>query len=125
MKRFLSLSIAVIAICASAATFPNDDRAIVHVLSRIGYGPRPGDVEKVRAMGLQRYIDQQLHPERISDAPTTGRLAALPTIDLSSRQIAERYELPQLEARRERKQDAKAANPAAANQVAVNPGNAG
>ena len=68
MKRFLSLSIAVIAICASAATFPNDDQAIVHVLNRIGFGPRPGDVEKVRAMGLQRYIDEQLHPERIADA---------------------------------------------------------
>jgi len=47
-----------------AASLPNDDKAIVHVLNRIGFGPRPGDVEKVRAMGLQAYIDQQLHPVR-------------------------------------------------------------
>ena len=39
-----------------------------HVLSRTGFGPRPGDVERVRALGLQRYIDEQLHPERIADA---------------------------------------------------------
>ena len=31
-----------------AATFPSDDAAIVHVLNRIGFGPRPGAVEKVR-----------------------------------------------------------------------------
>jgi uncharacterized protein (DUF1800 family) len=109
MKRFLALAIALIAISPSAATYPKDDQAIVHVLSRIGYGPRPGDVERVRAMGLQRYIDEQLHPERISDTAAAGRLAALTTIGLSSREIAERYELPQLEARRERKQDAKPA----------------
>ena len=99
--------VAVVAISASAATFPSDDRVIVHVLSRVGYGPRPGDVEKVRALGLQRYIDGQLRPDRIADADTTARLAGLTTIGLSSRQIAEQFELPQLQARRQRKADAK------------------
>ncbi len=100
--------VAVVAISASAATFPSDDRVIVHVLSRVGYGPRPGDVEKVRALGLQRYIDGQLRPDRIADADTTARLAGLTTIGLNSRQIAEQFELPQLQARRQRKADAKA-----------------
>ena len=107
MKRFLPVVVAVIAVSASAATFPKDDRAIVHVLNRTGFGPRPGDVERVRAVGLQRYIDEQLHPERIADAAITARLAGLTTAGLSSRQIAEQYELPQLEARRQRKQEAK------------------
>ena len=40
-------------------------QTIVHVLNRIAFGPRPGDVERVQALGLQRYIDEQLHPERI------------------------------------------------------------
>src|SRR5437660_449039 len=92
-----------------AAAFPNDGKTILHALNRIAYGPRPGDVERVRALGLQRYIEQQLHPERIADAGLTARLAGLTTIAMSSREIAENFELPQLEARREKKQEAAAA----------------
>ena len=98
----------------SAASLPNDDKAIVHVLNRIGFGPRPGDIEKVRAMGLQTYIDQQLHPERIPDASMDARLAGLTTLRLSSREIAQQFALPALMARRDRKQDAKQADTAPA-----------
>ena len=96
-----------------AASLPNDDKAIVHLLNRIGFGPRPGDVEKVRAMGSQAYIDQQLHPERIPDGSMEARLADLTTLQLSSGEIAQQFEMPMLQARRERKQDAKDADPAA------------
>ena len=107
MKAILPVVAAIVAISTSAATLPNNDRTIVHVLSRTGFGPRPGDVEKVRDVGLQRYIEEQLHPERLADEATTARLAGLTTIGLSSREIAEQYALPQLEARRQRKADAK------------------
>jgi uncharacterized protein (DUF1800 family) len=93
-----------------AASLPSDDKAIVHVLNRIGFGPRPGDVEKVRAMGLQAYIDQQLHPTRIPDAAMEARLGGLTTLQLSSRDIAQQFEMPMLQARRDRKQDAKEAD---------------
>lgn len=49
---------------ASAAELSEEQRAL-HVLNRLGYGPRPGDVEKVVALGVDRYIDAQLHPEKI------------------------------------------------------------
>src|SRR5262249_10053329 len=39
-----------------------EDQRIVHVLNRLGYGPRAGDVERVKRIGLDKYIDQQLHP---------------------------------------------------------------
>ena len=81
----------------------SDDRAIVHVLNRIGFGPRPGDVAKVREVGLRRYIEQQLQPERIADPGISARLAGLTTVGMSSRQIAEQFEIPQLEMRRERR----------------------
>src|SRR5260221_3748460 len=110
MKQALALIVAVVAISASAATFPSDDKAIVHVLSRTGFGPRPGDVEKVRAMGIQRYVDEQLRPERIPDPAMGARLSELTTIGLSSRQIADQYELPQLQARQQKKQDARNAD---------------
>ena len=91
---------------AVAAVFPNDDQTIVHALNRIGFGPRPDDIAKVRAMGLQAYIDQQLHPERLPDAQIEARLSQLTTLRMSPREIAEQFTQPLLEARRDRKQAA-------------------
>ena len=84
MKRLLTLIVAVTAISGSGATFSTDDRAIFHVLGRAAFGARPGDVERVRNMGIQRYLDEQLRPERINDAGLSARLAGLTTINLSS-----------------------------------------
>jgi len=44
-----------------------DDATITHALNRLTFGTRPGDVDRVRAMGLATWIDQQLHPGRIDD----------------------------------------------------------
>jgi uncharacterized protein (DUF1800 family) len=87
----------------AAATFPNDNRTIVHVLDRIAFGPRPGDVERVRGMGLERYIDEQLHPERIPDADMSARLAGFSTLNLTNDQIADQFERPLLELRKDKK----------------------
>jgi uncharacterized protein (DUF1800 family) len=121
MKRFDVVAVAIIASVAVAAAVPTDDQAIVHVLNRVGFGPRPGDVEKVRAVGLRRYIDDQLHPERLADPLMSARLGGLTTIGLSAQEIAERYERPLIEARRERKQNAKDAGPEAERQMARDP----
>ncbi|HVQ55719.1 MAG TPA: DUF1800 family protein, partial [Pyrinomonadaceae bacterium] len=42
-----------------------EEQKIAHVLNRLGFGARPGDIEKVKAFGLQKYIDQQLSPSSI------------------------------------------------------------
>jgi uncharacterized protein (DUF1800 family) len=61
---------------------------VVHVLNRVAYGPRPGDIERVSHMGINRYLDEQLHPERIAMPPELeARLAALETQHLSQRQL--------------------------------------
>src|ERR1043165_4442901 len=83
-----------------AAAPPPDDQAILHVLNRLGFGPRPGDVERVRAIGLSAYIDQQLHPDRVADREMTARLSTLKTLAMSSRALADEYERPAIEARR-------------------------
>ena len=85
---------------AATAAFPNDEKTIAHVLNRIGFGPRPGDIQRVQAIGLERYIDEQLHPERIPDAGMTARLAGFETTGLTTNQISDRFEKPQLEMRR-------------------------
>jgi len=79
------LSLAVI------ASVPADTRSISHVLDRLSFGARPGDVDRVRAIGIDRYIDEQLHPERLADAGVEGRLAGLATLRLNSRELAEMY----------------------------------
>jgi len=112
MKRFLTVAIAILATLSTAAAGSvrnaSGDAAIVHVLNRIAFGPRAGDIERVRAIGVDRYIDQQLHPERLPDSSISARLSGLSSIGMSSRDIAEAYERPLLEARRDRKADAQA-----------------
>ena len=88
----------------TARAFPNDPQTITHVIARIAFGARPGDVENVQKQGLQEYIDQQLHPERIPDPDVNARLAELTTIGMSSREIVEKFALPMLELRRDKKQ---------------------
>jgi uncharacterized protein (DUF1800 family) len=90
----------------SAVPAKPDDKTILHVLNRIGYGARPGDVERVRQAGLAAYIDQQLHPERLADAGMPGRLAGLETLTKSSQQLADEYFVPALQVRQQVKKDA-------------------
>jgi hypothetical protein len=57
----------------------------VHVLNRLAFGPRPGDVERVQRIGVRRYIDEQLHPESIPMPPDLeARLAGLQTVNRSA-----------------------------------------
>jgi uncharacterized protein (DUF1800 family) len=85
----------------SAVPRTPDAKTIVHVLNRIGFGPRTGDVERVRRMGLDKYIDEQLHPDRIPDDLIASRLAPLETLTKSSRDLAADYFMPaQMERRR-------------------------
>src|SRR5262245_17149791 len=72
------------------------DQKIIHLLNRIAYGPRPGDVERVRQMGIDKYIDQQLHPERIDDNSVQARLANYPSLHMSLTDIQEKYPPPQV-----------------------------
>jgi uncharacterized protein (DUF1800 family) len=62
-----------------AAGIPKDEAAIRHALSRLTFGPRPDDVEKVRRMGLSTWIDRQLMPSKIDDHAAESRLLPLPT----------------------------------------------
>ena len=50
------------------------DQAILHALNRLTFGPRPGDIEAVKKIGLKQWIDLQLHPERL---PTDEALETL------------------------------------------------
>ena len=65
------------------------DQKARHALNRLGFGPRPGDVEKVKQMGLGVYIERQLHPETIPDSLLETKVAGLPGISMGAEQLAE------------------------------------
>src|SRR5579864_6553257 len=73
------------------------DDQIVHALDRLTFGPRPGDVEAVRKLGLKKWIDLELHPERIKENPELAkRLAPLESLRMSQAEVAGAYPTPQL-----------------------------
>jgi len=78
-----------------------EDEAALHALNRLAYGPRPGDVERVKQMGLEKWIDEQLHPERIDDHAVQARLEEYPAIRMSTEELLARYPRPQQIAKRE------------------------
>ncbi len=45
-----------------------EQERVLQALNRFTFGPRPGDVAAVERMGLQRWFEMELHPERIDDA---------------------------------------------------------
>ena len=102
MKRVV-LTIAAVALAAvtlprpSHATSPfdqrlNPDQQIIHALNRLTFGPRPGDVEEVRRVGLTKWMELQLHPEQITENPVLEeRLKPLESLRLTLPDVVAKY----------------------------------
>ncbi|HKV48478.1 MAG TPA: DUF1800 domain-containing protein [Candidatus Acidoferrales bacterium] len=71
-----------------------EDEAILHALDRLAYGPRPGDVERVRQIGLEKWINQQLNYRSIDDSTVDSKLAEFKTLKMSSEQLLNKYPPP-------------------------------
>lgn len=69
----------------------DEDKKIQHALNRFTFGPRPGDVEAVRAMGLDKWFEQQLHPDSIDDSRMEARLTPFLTLKMSTREMMENF----------------------------------
>ena len=79
---------------ALARSLRTPEQQVVHALNRLGYGPRPGDVERVQRVGLARWIERQLEPERIDDTALEATLAAFPVLAMSSAELYRDYPRP-------------------------------
>jgi len=100
-RRFLvialvatSLALADAGTRARAGLPAADEGAIVHALSRLTFGPRPGDVAHVRAVGLESWLARQLEPARLDDRECADRLRGLPTLTLSIGDLQRAYPRP-------------------------------
>jgi hypothetical protein len=101
MRRVLSIVAATALLVTSIppvwASSPYDqkltpDQQILHVLNRLTFGPRPGDVEEVRRIGLAKWIELQLHPDQIPENPALDvKLKPLETLRMDVPAIVKEY----------------------------------
>ncbi|HEX8687683.1 MAG TPA: DUF1800 family protein, partial [Pyrinomonadaceae bacterium] len=72
----------------------SEEQRVVHVLNRLAFGARPGDVERVRRMGVEAYIEQQLNPSKLDDSAAEARLRDFPTLGMSNSELLAKYPQP-------------------------------
>src|SRR5438270_7698370 len=82
-------------VAASGQQIQGEQR-VLHALNRFTFGPRPGDIAKVQAMGLKRWFEQQLNPSSIDDSALEARLDMFPAIKMSQAEMIRRYPSPQV-----------------------------
>ena len=73
----------------------DDSKRALHALNRLTFGPRAGDVERVTAMGVDKWIEQQLHPEKIDDSALQARLAGFRTLNMDAKAMLQNFPPPQ------------------------------
>ena len=69
---------------------------VLHALNRFTFGPRPGDVAAVQAMGLKPWFEQQLNPLSIDDSALEEKLSAFPAMKMQEAELKQRYPSPQM-----------------------------
>jgi uncharacterized protein (DUF1800 family) len=79
----------------SAPAMEEQKRAL-HALNRLAFGARPGDLERIKAVGVDNWIDQQLHPEKIDDHALESRLAPFRTLRMATREMVQNFPPPPL-----------------------------
>ncbi len=101
LRRGLAAALAGLLVCPSIPAFgnarhtrqsltgkslPSYERAL-QAVNRLTFGPRPGDVARIEAFGVDKWIEQQLHPETIDDSALEARLDSYPAMRLSQRDL--------------------------------------
>lgn len=71
-----------------------ETQKIIHVLNRLGFGVRPGDIEKVKSIGIDKYIEQQLNPSSINDSMADAKVKNLPVLTMSNEELFAKYPNP-------------------------------
>ena len=97
-------SVLIVGVCrvpagAAPPKHLSNDQKILIALNRLEFGPRPGDLEAVKKIGLKAWIEQQLNPEQIDDSAVEKKLAAYPTLKLSPQEMLENFREDQMQNR--------------------------
>src|ERR1700674_5981104 len=81
---------------AGETTSMDSHKRAVHALNRLSFGPRPGDVERVKQTGVDKWIELQLHPDKIDDSALDAKLDPFRTLRMRTREIVENFPPDQL-----------------------------
>jgi uncharacterized protein (DUF1800 family) len=81
---------------AASTDAATPQKRALHALDRLTFGPRPGDVETVTAMGVDKWIELQLHPEKLNNSALDARLAQYGTLRMSAREMTLNFPSPEL-----------------------------
>jgi len=74
-----------------------NDQQVLHALDRLTFGPRPGDVESVKRMGVKKWVELQLNPERIRENPDLdAKLEPLESLRMTPLEAVQHYPSPQM-----------------------------
>lgn len=68
-----------------------EDQKILHVLNRLGYGARPGETERVKQLGLDKFIEAQLNPAQIDDSVAEAKVKNLDVLKMSNAELFAKY----------------------------------
>jgi uncharacterized protein (DUF1800 family) len=83
-------------LCRASTDQTATDTQIVHFLNRISFGPAPDDIEAVRRLGFDTYLEQQLHPELLpASQDLAAKLAQIETLNVPLATLADNYEAPE------------------------------
>src|SRR5215472_2209423 len=97
MRMRLTAIVAFAAVAISPTAYAVDQAQALHLLNRITYGPTPYTMSQVQQLGINDYIDQQLHPERIQDSQGLRQaLDQLSVLKMTLPELAEEYTLPEI-----------------------------
>ena len=69
----------------------DEQKRAMHALNRLTFGPRSGDVERIAQMGVDQWIDLQLHPEKIDNSSLDARLSPFRILRMNTREIVENF----------------------------------
>jgi uncharacterized protein (DUF1800 family) len=70
---------------------PKDQQAL-HAVDRLTFGGKPADVERAKRIGVEKWIDEQLHPERLAENPAlAAKLASLKAIQMPAADLFKTY----------------------------------
>src|SRR4051795_11619594 len=76
---------------SSVAIEVRGDERVLHALNRLTFGPRRGEVEAVKEIGLDHWFELQLHPSKIDDSALEARLAIYPAMKLPQADLLRKY----------------------------------
>ena len=100
MKRVSVIAVALAAIILPRTGLGTDpfeqklspDRQIIQALNRLTFGPRPGDIDEIRRMGLAKWMELQLHPDQIAENPILAkRLEPLDSLSMPVSEVMAKY----------------------------------